>query len=314
MARNAALLAATLATMVTVIPAAAQSPSPQSPSPQSPLPSPAWPSGDELRRSLQDIGFVFRIDHASGDWSGWSPPVSTVDPPALQLDAAGTRDAVAAFDFALLEIEQSSLEVDVTLTAFMEVAARLPIDPGDAERVRRFIVEDLLTEPPESLEACYATDWYRGYVLATIDSETGAARVQVSSSAGSLGPEVRDPSLDLADCALLVPAEVATRLGGPSTERLTISIAGSEPFGFDPVATTLQGALVTLVLTFRNDTPVEQTLTFEPPLEATTGPVAAGDVRLIVVRQLPPGDYPFHSETDPETSTGVIHIEAPTDE
>ena len=41
----------------------------------------------------------------------------------------------------------------------------------------------------------------------------------------------------------------------------------------------LEGTLVTVILTFRNDSAAEQSLTFEAPLEADTGPVDPGERR-----------------------------------
>lgn len=310
------LLAVVLASFVAAAPAAAQSPAPAAA--QSPAPAPDWPSGDELRRSLQDIGFAFRIERDSGDWIGWAPRASTNEAPALRLGGAGTQDAIAAFDLALLGGGQAGAGVDATLTAFMEVAARLPLDPNDVEQARRFVVDDLLTEPPELLEPCYASAWDRGFVLATVDDETAAARVFMASSseaaeADVVGSDVAisEADFDLAECAPLIPSEVVAELEDPSTERLTIAMTGDEVGGFEPAEVTLQGALVTLVLTFRNDSAVEQSLTFAAPLEASTGPVASGEVRLIVVRQLQPGDYPFFSDTDPDGATGSIRIETP---
>lgn len=316
MANRLQFLAATPAATLAAILVAATAASPAVA--QSPAPAVAWPSGDELRRDLQDIGFTFRIERDSGDWLGWVPRAAINEAPALRLDGTGTLDAAAAFDFELLGGDLASMDVDATLTAFMEVAARLPLDPADVEQARRFVVDDLLTEPPELLEPCYLTDWERGAVLATVDGETGAARVRVASStdaaeadAGGTEAIRSEAGLDVADCAPLIPAEVTAELGDPRTERLTIAITAAEPGGFEPAEVTLEGALVTLVLTFRNDSTIEQALTFEAPLEASTGPVAPGEVRLIVVRQLAPGEYPFFSETDPDALRGVIRVEAP---
>jgi hypothetical protein len=71
---------------------------------------------------------------------------------------------------------------------------------------------------------------------------------------------------------------------------------------------------VTVVLTFRNESDVEQSLTFAEPLESSTGPVDAGATRLIVVRQLEPGTYPFFSDADPDVLRGSLEIEAPLEE
>jgi hypothetical protein len=89
---------------------------------------------------------------------------------------------------------------------------------------------------------------------------------------------------------------------------LTITSDGS----IAPSETTVEGGLVTLVLTFRNDSDEEQSLTFAPPLEADTGPVAPGESVLIVIRRLVPGDYAYSSSADPDTMLGVIRVIEPT--
>jgi len=265
----------------------------------------AWPTGDQMRRELQQIGFAFRVDRDTGDWSGWAPRASVVESAALRLDGAGSQPAAASFGFALLGGDPLGGDVDAALTALMEVAARLPLDPADIESARRFVVDDLLTEPTELLEPCYVSDWDRGAALVTVDAESGDARLYVSSEDGA--QDVAS-DIDLEACVPLVPAEVVALAEDPSTERLTVSMAPGEPPAFDPAEVTIEGALVTLVLTFRNDSASEQTLTFEAPLEATTGPVAPGEVKLIVVRRLPPGEYPFYGEPDRDAPRGLIRI------
>jgi hypothetical protein len=269
---------------------------------QSPEPGRPWPTGDALRRDLQDIGFIFRIDGPTGDWLGWPPLAVASDAPALDLDGAGTDAAVAGFDLALIGADPS-----LALTAFFEVATRLPLDPTDVEGVRRFVVEDLLQTPPETLEGCYATDWDRGAALITVDSETTIARLMVAETVDDLD------TAELLDCASLIPSEVAAALGDPSSERVSITLGG-DPLAFDPPDVELEGALVTVVLTFRNESDVEQSLTFAEPLESSTGPVDAGATRLIVVRQLEPGTYPFVSDADPDVLRGSLEIEAPLEE
>jgi hypothetical protein len=263
----------------------------------------AWPTGDELRRDLQTIGFVFRVDGATGDWFGWAPPVDATTVPAVQVDGAGTTAAAASFELLLIGGDPS-----LPLTAYMEVASRLPLRPSDVDRARRFVVEDLLQAPPETLESCYVSDWERGAALVTVDAETTTARLHLAEDARAI--EAFAASVpDDAECAELIPSEVAAELGDPSSERVSIAMraAGS----FDPAEVELTGALVTVVLTFTNESAVEQTLTFEAPLEASTGPVEPAGTRLIVVRQLQPGEYPFFSEADPDGLRGTLRIEEP---
>jgi len=184
------------------------------------------------------------------------------------------------------------------------------VAPGDIERARRFVVEDLLKLPPETLEPCYVTDWERGAVLVSIEAETSSARITLAETAPPLAATLAEEA-DLADCAPLIPSEIAAELGDSVSERVTIAMVG-DPAAFEPSDVTIEGALVTVVLTFRNDSDSEQTLTFADPLDSTTGPVAPGDIRLIVVRELQAGEYPFFSETDPDGLRGTIRIESPT--
>ena len=133
------LLAVTLA-----IPASAQDRSPGTPRSDAPADgSVAWPSGDELRRELQDISFTFRVERDSGDWLGWAPHASIVEAPAVTLGGAGNEDAGVRFSFELLRTDLLGADVDAALTALMEVAARLPLAPARADRMRRFVVDDL---------------------------------------------------------------------------------------------------------------------------------------------------------------------------
>lgn len=80
---------------------------------------------------------------------------------------------------------------------------------------------------------------------------------------------------------------------------------------FDPIETVVEGSLVTLVLSFRNETSDEQSLTFETVTGKGTDTVAPGEAKLIVVRRLPPGEYAIYSETDPEAIRGSIRIVEP---
>lgn len=275
----------------------------------SPLPADPWPSGDELRRELQDIGFGFRIDREQGDWLGWAPRASIVEAPAITLGGAGAADATATFGFDLLQTDLLGGDVDAALTALMEVAARLPLDGADVERTRQFIVTDLLTEAPETLEPCYLTERPMGVILVAVDAESGLASIDLARTVDALGLEA---DLEPETCAPIGPSTAGPALGVASLERLTISVSTAEPAAFDPPEVTLEGGPVTLVLSFRNDSSSEQSLTFEAPLEANTGPVAPGELKLIVVRRLELGEYPFYSQSDPEGLTGIVRIVEPT--
>ena len=70
---------------------------------------------------------------------------------------------------------------------------------------------------------------------------------------------------------------------------------------FDPIETVVEGSLVTLVLTFRNETSDDQSLTFETVTGSGTDIVA-------------PGEYAIYSETDPEAIRGIIRIVEPATE
>ena len=297
--RIAALTAALV--LALAAPAAAQD---ASPSPAAAMP---WPSGDELRRELQDVGFAFRVDRDTGDWLGWAPRASIVEAPAIRLGGAGAVEATATFGFDLLQTDLLGGDVDAALTAFMETTARLPLDAIEAERARQFVVADLLTEPPESLEACYLSDRPTGVLLITVDTETGLAELDVARELSAIDPV---GELEAENCVPIRPSTVGPPLGEASSERITIGMTAGAQVAFDPAETSLEGDLVTLVLTFRNDSAVEQTLTFEAPLESDTGPVAPGELKLVVIRQLEPGEYGFFSRSDPDGITGRIRITA----
>lgn len=267
---------------------------------QSAAPEQPWPTGDALRGQLQEIGFIFRIDGATGDWQGFAPPAVAGDAPALELDGAGTQSALASFDLELIGGDPS-----LALTALLEVATRLPLDRGDIDRARRFVVDDLLEAAPETLESCYVTDWDRGVARVTVDVEATTARIELAEFSGAL------EALADAECAPLIPEEVAAQLGDPSTERLTIEISGDPP-AFEPSDISVEGALVTLVLTVRNDSDTERSVTFEAPLDASTGPIEPGGVKLIVVRQLEPGEYAFFGGTGTDGPRGTLRVEPPT--
>jgi hypothetical protein len=301
-----ALLAVTLA-----IPASAQGQRPGPPTPDSPPDgSVAWPSGDELRRELQDIGFTFRVERDNGDWLGWAPRASIVEAPAVTLGGAGSEDAGVRLSFELLQTDLLGADVDAALTALMEVAARLPLAPARADRMRRFVVDDLLVKAPLALEPCYASIAEEGAVLIAIDQETGAATIELASSPSRLDI---DAEFDLDACAPIAPSTDGPAPGEPTSERITIVAAG-EPAMFDPIETVVEGSLVTLVLTFRNETSDDQSLTFETATRSGTDIVAPGEVKLIVVLRLPPGEYAIYSETDPEAIRGIIRIVEPATE
>ena len=295
-----AVLAVTLAVPVS---AQRQSPGPHPPSDS----SVAWPSGDELRRELQDIGFTFRVERDSGDWLGWAPGASMVEAPAVTLDGAGSDDAGARFGFELLQTDLFGADVDAALTALMEIAARLPLAPARAERLRRFVVDDLLVTAPLALEPCYASMTEDGTELIAIDQPTGTAAIELARSPSGLDIE---EEFDLDACAPIAPSSDGPPPGEPTSERLTIVAAG-EPVMFDPIETVVEGSLVTLVLSFRNETSDAQSLAFETVPGSSTDLVAPGGAKLIVVRRLPPGEYAIYSETDPEAIRGIIRIVAP---
>lgn len=308
----AALLVATLA-----LPVSAQE---RGPAPSSPEPSPAdgvtWPSGDELRRELQEIGFTFRVERDSGDWLGWAPRASIVESPAVTLGGAGSEDAGVRLRFQLQQIELFGSDVDAALTALLEIAARLPLAPDRTDRLRRFVVDDLLVTAPLDLGPCYADVAEDGTVLITIDEETGGSTIDLASAPDRLDI---DAELDLDACAPIAPTEPTEQTSdGPSpgdatSERITIVASGAPPM-FDPIETVIEGSLVTLVLTFRNDTSDDQSLTFDMDGGSSTGLVGPGEVKLIVVPRLSNGEYGIFSERDPEAIRGVISIVEPAPE
>ena len=134
-----------------------QSPGPETVRSDAPLDGGvAWPSGDELRRELQDIGFTFRIERDSGDWLGWAPRASIVEAPAVTLGGAGSEDARVRFGFELLQTDLFGADVDAALTALMEIAARLPLNAARADQMRRFVVDDLLVTAAERVREAAA--------------------------------------------------------------------------------------------------------------------------------------------------------------
>jgi hypothetical protein len=267
----------------------------------------AWPSGDDLRRDLQEIGFAFRVDRDSGDWLGWAPRASVVEAAAIRLGGSGNAAATARVRFDLLQTDLLGGDVEAALTALMEMASRLPLQPAGVERVRRFVVVDLLTEPPESLEPCYHEEGVGGAILVRVEAETGIATLDVAPNLGAIASS---DELDVADCAFIRPSTAGPVPGEPSSERVTVNMTAGEPPTFEPAELTVEGELVTLILTFANESMSEQSLTFDAPLEASTGPVAPGDRKLIVIRQLESGSYRFSSDTDPSGLVGTINIVA----
>ncbi|MEX1296731.1 MAG: hypothetical protein AB1Z67_11215 [Candidatus Limnocylindrales bacterium] len=298
-----AVLAVTLA-----VPAVAQGQRPGPPAPETPPDdSVAWPSGDELRRELQDIGFTFRVERERGEWLGWAPRASIVEAPAVTLGGAGSEDAGVRLRFELLQTDLFGTDVDAALTALMEIGSRLPLAPARTDQLRRFVVDDLLVTAPLALEPCYAGITEEGSVLIVVEQETGTATIELASSPGRLDI---DAEFELDDCAPIASPSDGPAPGEPTSERITIVAAG-EPAMFDPIETVVEGSLVTLVLTFRNETSDDQSLTFETATTSGTDLVAPGEVRLIVVRRLPPGEYAIFSETDPQAIRGVIRIVEP---
>ena len=165
------------------------------------------------------------------------------------------------------------------------------------------------------LEACYARIDESGAVLISVDAEAGTATIRLAVDQAALGLAV---ALDFSTCAPIASSD-GPAPGEPSSERLTVgTTTGAEP-AYDPAEPVLQGELVTVVLTFHNDSSSVQSLTFEGPLEADTGPVQPGELKLIVVRQLEPGAYAFYSSGavsssgSASTMQGVLHIEAPSE-
>lgn len=315
--RPVTLLAALVLILLSVsAPGAAQSPAPSGSSAPfgstapsastSPTAIAPWPSGDHLRRQLQDIGFAFRIDRDGGDWLGWAPRASAIEGPAVRLGSDGTAPAWARWTFQTLEADLLGADVDSALTAFMEVATRTPL-PGRVLRTTfRFLTEELLVEAPILLEGCYASATDDGVVVIRLDTETGEADVLLAAST-----EAYPDGEDIDDCGPISTVPEILDPGTSRSERLTIT--ATRDGTLEPADTTLEGALVTVVLTFRNDSAEERSLSFAPALEAEVGPVAPGASTLIVLRRLEPGEYPFSSLPD-AGSSGVIRVVLPAEE
>jgi hypothetical protein len=259
---------------------------------------------------LQDIGFTFRVERERGDWLGWAPRASIVEAPAVTLGGAGGEDASVRLRFGLQQIDLFGSDVDAALTALLEIAARLPLAPDRTDQLRRFVVDDLLVTAPPDLGPCYADVAEDGAVVIALDEENSNATIDLASSPGRL--EV-DAELDLDACAPIAPTESAgddPPAGDATSERITIAASGEPPM-FDPVETVVEGSLVTLVLTFRNETTDDQSLTFETATGWSTELVSPGEVKLIVVPRLAVGDYAIFSETDAEGIRGLIRIVEP---
>ena len=304
---GAIALAAALAALPFTAAAQDASPDPTptpTPTPVPERPAPSWLTGDELRRELQIIRFDFRVDGNSGDWLGWPPRAGSGEAPAFSLDGEGTLPAAATFELPLLG------DIGPALTALAEVSTRLPIEERDIAQARRFIIDDLLEASPALLESCYISDWDTGALLVDIDAETALAELRLAPNAARLR-SASDGSSDLAGCAPLIPAEVVAILGDPVSERVTLTITGL-PAMLEPAEITATGPVVTLILTVANDTGTEQTITFDPPLDVTTGPVEPGGLKLIVIRELEPGVYPFSSDSAMGSIEGSVRIEPPT--
>jgi hypothetical protein len=292
-------------------------PGPQPESTASASPT-AWPTGDELRRGLQLIGFSFRVDRVAREWRGWAPTFALDRPPSVRLGVDGRGPAWAAFEIDLLAVEARAVDVESTLTAFLEVLARVPLPGAEATRLFTFVGTDLLTLSPEQLEACAVARLPSGLAVIRVDQATGLASLLIAQAA-----DARDAEADLDGCVPLRPRTLGPAPGSLITERLTVVATDPDTLepdagpaletGFDPAEPTVEGSLVTVVLLFRNDASVEHTLTFDGAVSADSGPVGPGEERLLVLRRLEPGDYPFFSATEPDAMRGVLRIVPPPD-
>lgn len=275
---------------------------------QEPTPSPAaerpsgWPTGDALRRELQDIGFAFRVERSSGDWLGWAPRATPIEAPALTLGGEGSAPAWTRATFKTLETDLLGRDVDGALTAVLEVASRTPLPQAMVTRAFRFVVDDLLVEVPVLQAECYASESSAGVIVIRVDTETGEATLLLAESA------VAHPDGEgIEECSAISARVQEEEAGRSRSERLTI--AAVEGGGFDPVDASVEGLLVTVVLTVRNDDAIERSLTFAPPLDVTTGPIAPGASTLIILRRLEVGEYIF-GDTD---APGLLSVVAPSE-
>lgn len=265
----------------------------------------AWPTADELRRELQLIGYSFRADRVAGEWLGWAPTFALDRPPSVRLGIDGQGPAWAAFEVDLLAVEGRAVDVEATMSALLEVLARLPVTRAEASSLFAFVSQDLLTSAPEQLEACVVASLASGVTVIRVDAETGLASLLIAQAA-----DARDAEADLEGCLPLRPRFAGPPPGTLVSERLSVEATGA---AFEPAEPTVEGSLVTVVLTFRNGASVDHTLTFDDPLGADSGLVGPGEERLLVLRRLEPGDYPFFSATDPAAMRGVLRVVVPPD-
>jgi hypothetical protein len=213
--------------------------------------------------------------------------------------------AWAAVELDLLQTETQAAALEAALTGFWEVVTRLPVPAPDASAIRAFISDQLLGRAPESLASCALRAFPGGILLVRLDQEQGTADLLLATD-----PGVRDPEAGTADCAPILAPD-APEPGEVVSVRLAVGTAPGEAGAFEPAELEVEGGLVTIVLTFTNDSRVDQSLTFRAPLTADTGRVAPGATKLIVLRRLEPGEYAFYSISGPETMTGRLRVAAP---
>lgn len=260
-----------------------------------------WPSGDELRRELQAIGFGFRVDRGSGDWLGSAPRATPIEAPAITLGADGSAPAWARATFQTLETDLFGSDADGALTGLLETASRTPLPQAEVHRAFRFVVDDLLVDVPVLQAECYATVLPEGVIVIRLDTETGAASVLLAESAAA-----HSDGDAVAECSP-ISARVREQESGLSRDERVTIVATADGV-FEPAHVTLVGPLVTVVLTVRNDSAVERTLTFPPPLEATSGPLAPGASTLIVLRRIEVGEYRFGDPADGEMAEFTLAV------
>lgn len=107
-----------------------------------------WPTTDQLRQSLQQIGYAFEFDAsnmaAAPEWVDSLPAVWTLVEPSVVDDAMPDGDAYDALTLRLIDVagqpaqllfgatssDQADGELGAINSVLMEVAARLPEDAG----------------------------------------------------------------------------------------------------------------------------------------------------------------------------------------
>ncbi len=108
----------------------------------------AWPTTDELRRDLQEIGYEFEFDAVnmavSPEWRSDLPAIWRLAEPAVVDDALPEEGAYETLTLRLVDIagqpaqllfgavsaDQGAGELEAINTVLMEVASRLPDDAG----------------------------------------------------------------------------------------------------------------------------------------------------------------------------------------